>query len=204
MNKNNTLKLLTLIITAGCGLQAYGKTEVGQMLKTAVQPTVSIEKTSAVENATVTNPNSGVHGGLQTVFTLQTNETDENYDYIMTSSITLNGDTVSAYGNNGCIVFAHTTDFPTLSAVNNAKSGGSNNPNVIAYPVTVEVTSPMTSEYNLNHATYGACYVINVNESNGGTVTHSVGTTPIPNTFDVTRDSAGIYKAVVTFSAIAK
>jgi hypothetical protein len=141
---------------------------------------------------------------LKSVFTLQTSGTDSDFDFIVTSSVNIDGGTVSAYGKNESIIFAHTTHLPTLDAVNNAKNWSANNNNVITYPLNVSVESPMSVVHKPTHGTYGDCYVVKVNGGTGGKVTNTVSGTPISNTYDVTGDEAGYYQAVITFTAFGK
>lgn len=212
MNKTNKLKLLILIIAAGlCSIEAYGDTEVEQMLQTSVQPAVAISKsTGSIENGTI-NAETGVHTGLRSVFTLQTNGTDDEYDFIVTSAVQTQAGSVSAYGMDGIILFGNETDLPTESAIEDAKIGGGNNKNVIAYPVTATITTvnaaagdPMTVEFQQNHGIYGDCYVVKVNNNSEGSLEHLVGTTPVGKTYGIGQDAAGTYKATVTFTAVSK
>lgn len=205
MNKKYTIKLLILIMTAGlCGTQVYGNTEVEQVLQTSVQPAVAISNsTASIENGEI-NPETGIHSGLRSVFTLQTNGNDDNYDFIVTSAIQAEAGNVSAYGTDGSLLFGNTTELPTESAISDAKIGGKNNKNVIAYPVTATITAPMTVEYQPSYGLYGDCYVVKVNNTSEGTLQHVVGTSPVANTFIIGQDAAGTYKATVTFTAVSK
>ena len=205
MKTSNYVTFLILLITAAVGAgKAYGYAEAETSVYTDVQPTVAIsKKTSSIEN-TSANGMTGVHSGLQSVFSIQTNGNDDSYDIIMTSSIPVDGGSVSAYGNGGCILFANTLPSPTTAAIEDAKTGGSNNKNVIAYPVTVSTTNPMTAEFQKNYGVYGDCYVVKVNNGTEGTVTHIVGQTPISGTYNIGQDPAGTYQAVVTFTAVSK
>ena len=205
MKTSNYVTFLILLITAAVGAgKAYGYAEAETSVYTDVQPTVAISKeTSSIEN-TSANGMTGVHSGLQAVFSIQTNGNDDSYDFIMTSSIPVDGGSVSAYGNGGCILFANTLTSPTAAAIEDAKTGGSNNKNVIAYPVTVSTTNPMTAEFQKNYSVYGDCYVVKVNNGTEGTVTHIVGQTPISGTYNIGQDPAGTYQAVVTFTAVSK
>mgnify|MGYP001514603458 CR=1 FL=1 len=87
-------------MTASLGaVKAYGYAEAEQSVLTDVQPAVAIEKqTSSIENASA-NGETGAHTGLQSVFSIQTNGTDSDYDFIITSKILTDGGEVSAYGN---------------------------------------------------------------------------------------------------------
>lgn len=185
-------------------VKAYGDVEAEQSVDTTVQPAVAIEKqSSSIETGSV-NPQTGVSTGLSSIFSVQTNGTDDNYDFIITSKILTDSDSVSAYGQDGSLLFAHTLAAPTLSAIEDAKAGGSNNKNVIAYPVTAVGTDPITVEFEQDYGIYGDCYVVKVNNGTEGTVTHTVGQNPIAGTYNIGQDQAGTYQAVVTFTAVAK
>ena len=192
--------------TVLCGTTSYADTEENLILRTTVSPTVSIEKSAAsIENGSV-NPQTGVHGGLQSVFTLQTNGTDDDYDFVMTSSILKEGGATSGYGydrgGNVTLLFSNVDYLPSDSDVADAKICGNNNKNIIAYPVTVTVTSPAEAIYNSGHGTYGDCYVIKLRSlSDTATVTQMVGTTPAQGAYKIGQDNAGTYKATVTFTA---
>lgn len=205
MNKNNSIKLfIFLVITLTCVIKTYGSTEAEQSIQTAVQPAVAVEKSlSSIEKATA-DPKDGTHTGFSSVFNLQTNGTDDNYDFIISSKILTADGEVSAYGNNGQILFAHTLALPLVSAVNDAKVGGNNNKNVIAYPVTATVTEPMSINFANNYKTYGDCYVVKVNSAQEGTITHSVNQTPVSGSYSIAQDQAGEYKVTVYFTTVSK
>ena len=204
MNKKQTTKLIILIIAAIGGTNVYSATQVEQRVLSSVQPAVSIEKSAtSVESGNV-NPQTGVIDKvLSSVFTLQTNGTDSDYDFIITSSIAAEGGSVSAYAENGALLFGNISQYPTAAAITDAKSGGSNNKNVIAYQVTANVTTPMTIEYKNGYGKYGDCYVIKVNESNGGSITHILNQNPMPGSYSI-QDQSGTYKSTVTFTAVSK
>ena len=205
MNNKQTLKLLILITTALTGaVKAYGYAEAEQSLQTDVQPAVAIEKLSSSKETGTVNPETGAHDGLSSVFSIQTNGSDEDYDFVVTSKIMTEGGEVSGYGNNGIILFGHTLAMPTSAAIEDAKTGGNNNKNVIAYPVTTAITNPMTIQFQNNYGIHGDCYVVKVNGGTEGTVTHNVGQNPVAGTYSVGQDQAGAYQAVVTFSAVSK
>lgn len=187
-----------------CTVKAYGYAEAEQPISTAVQPSVSIEKQSTSIEAATADAQTGTHTGLQSVFSIQTNGDDEDYDFIVTSKILTEGGEVSAYGNNGCILFGNTFTTPTAEAIENAKNGGNMNKNVIAYPVTTAITEPMTVDFEQNYGLYGDCYVVKVNGGSEGTLTHTVGQTPVSGTYNIGQDPAGTYQTVVTFTAISK
>ena len=193
--------LMTAAIAAG---SSYGYSEAEQSIQTTVQPAVAIEKlSSSIENGTV-NPQTGVHTGLKSVFSLKTNGNDDDYDFIINSRIITEDGEVSAYGQNGSILFAHTLALPSQSAIEDAKIGGNNNKNVIAYPVSAVVTTPMEVNYQSNFSNYGDCYVVKVNSATDGTVTHTVNPNPVSGTYNITQDQAGTYKSTVYFTAVSK
>ena len=206
MKKQKLLNILILVTTVLVGtVKAFGYAEVEQMVNTSVQPAVAIEKTSSSENGTI-NPETGVHEGLSASFTLKTNGTDENYDFIVGAKInTIDGE-VSGYTSGGALLFANTTTLPTTSAVNNAKIGNTDNRNVIAYPITMNITTPMEVSYDNTRITDEGkgCYIVKVKTANEGTLTQTVGTTPVSETYAVGQDEAGTYKATVYFTAVSK
>lgn len=205
MNKKDLSKLLIFLMTVTLVTgKSYGDTDAVQTYETAVQPTVAIEKQSSSQEGGSINPETGDHTGLRSDFLIQTNGNDDNYDFIVTSTIQANGRQYSAYGNNGCILFANIDNEPTEAAIENAKVAGTSNANVIAYPVLTAITSPMNVTYMSGYGTYGDCYVIKVNNTAEGTFSHTVKTSPVPNTFSQTLDTAGVYKTTVTFTAISK
>lgn len=195
--------LMTVTIVTG---RAYAETQADQTILTSDPPTVSITKLpESNEQATLSIENDGVVSGepMFASFLLQVNGTDSDYDFIVTSSAQVEGGTISAYGDNGCIVFTNIDKLPTEGAVNDAKAGGSNNPNAIAFPVTVNIPT-MTVNYQKNYSNYGDCYVVLVGDSNEATLRHEIGTAPYGNTYNKTLDSAGTYQAIVTFTAFGK
>lgn len=196
--------LIFLASVTLCTVKAYGYAEAEQSVSTTVQPSVAIEKMASSIETGVVNAETGAHGGLQSVFSLMTNGTDEDYDFIVTSKILTSGGEVSAYGNNGCILFGHTLSTPTAEAIQNAKTGGRDNRNVIAYPVTATITDPMSVSFNNDYGVYGDCYVVKVNGGTEGTLTHIVGQSPVSGTYSVGQDEAGTYQATVTFTAVSK
>lgn len=205
MNRRILSKLFILLIAAvpTVGI-SYGYSEAEQSIQTTVQPAVAIEKlSSSVETGTV-NPQTGVHTGLKSVFSIKTNGTDDDYDFIVTSSINTENGEVSAYGQDGAILFAHTLTLPTESAAEDAKNGGNNNRNVIAYPVSAVITNPMEVSYRSNYGTHGDCWVVKVNSETDGTLTHTVSPNPVSGTYNITQDQAGTYKSVVYFTAVSK
>lgn len=185
--------------------KAFGYAEVEQAVTLSVQPAVSIQKTISTENGTI-NPRTGAHTGLNASFSLQTNGTDDDYDFIIGSKIqAADGNEVSAYTDNGALLFGNTTSLPSISAINDAKQGGKDNSNVIAYPLEMVTTNSMEVTYQASKTTDEGtgCYVILAKDAQEGTVTQTVGATPITDTFSFA-DEAGVYKSTVYFTAISK
>ena len=125
MKKHNLLISLILVTTVLTStVKAFGYAEVEQAVSLSVQPAVSIQKTVSMENGTI-NPRTGTHTGLNASFSIQTNGTDDDYDFIIGSRIqAADGNEVSAFTNNGALLFGNTTSLPSISAINNAKQGG--------------------------------------------------------------------------------
>ena len=147
---------------------------------------------------------NGTHTGLSTVFTLQTNGGDDHFDYIITSSIITEEGQVSAYGNDGRLLFAHMTVPPTASAVSNAKSGSGMSKNVFAYPTIASATGGIQTEFKTNYKDYGNCYAIFVQKAKAADITHTVQGTPSANTYEVGIDEAGNYKSTIMFTIVSK
>ena len=208
--KKQITKLLILsffLLTAAIDVKA--STKVGLKLQTIVNPSISIEKSSQSRESGTLNVATGIiESPMQSVFTLQTNESDENYDFVITSAVQKNGGTDSAYGLSGTtptLLFTNTANLPSDSDIINAKQGGTFNRNVIAYPVNVILTnSTMTSQFQQNYRTYGDCFVIKVNGTTGGTIVHNLNQNPVNGTYKIGQDAAGTYSSTVTFTAVSK
>lgn len=206
MKKHSLLISLILVTAVLFGTEkAFGYAEVEQAVTLSVQPAVSIQKTVSMENGTI-NPRNGIHTGLNASFILQTNGTDDDYDFIVGAKIqTDEGKEVSAFTDNGALLFGNTTTLPNISAIDDAKQGGKDNGNVIAYPVEMAVTKPMEVSYHVDKVTEEGtgCYVVLVNGASEGTLTQTVGTNPVTDSYSFA-DGAGSYKSVVYFTAISK
>ena len=201
--KNNLVKILILIICLTFGQNVFADTEEDVVVVTNVPYTASLTKKSSNNSASV-NPATGTHTGLSTVFTLQTNGGDEHFDYIINSYIDIDGDRVSAFGNDGRLLFAHETRLPSSTAVENARTGSDSSKNVFAYPSSVTTTGGMTSSFHTNYKEYGNCFVILANDSESGDVTHTVSGTPCTGTYEVGLDESGSYKSVIQFTITSK
>ena len=202
MNKK-FIKTLISLICLMFAQNVYAEVEESVIVVTNVPYEASLTKKSSTNSATV-DPATGVHSGLSTVFTLQTNGGDDHFDYIIKSYIDIDGDRVSAYGDDGRLLFAHETVPPTLAAVNNAKSGISPSKNVFAYPTQVNTTGGIRSEFKTNYKEYGNCYAIFIGKARSTDVTHTVQGTPKANTYQSGLDQSGTYKSTIEFTIVSK
>ena len=186
-------------------VKAYGYTETEQAVITSVQPSVAIAKTVSSETGSI-QPLSGQHSGLSASFSLKTNGTDDDYEFILGSTITTIDGEVSAYTETGALLFANTTSLPSTSAVENAKIGGNDNRNVIAYPLTMTITEPMAVSYSEDKTVDNGvgCYLIKVNAGAEGILTQIVGQSPLANSYSIGQDESGSYKSTVYFTAVSK
>lgn len=197
-----------MIVTMGIIPQSYADTRTRLRLMSNVLSSVSIQKeASSAETGTLNVATGVLDNQMTSVFTLQTNLTDDDCDYIITSSVNTDSGAVSGYGYAGgpTLLFTNSNNLPSGADVSNAKAGSGINKNVIAYPVTVQLgNANMSSSFDSANATYGNCFVILVNGETNGRVTHTVNTNPVPNTYKTTHDTAGNYTATVTFTAVSK
>lgn len=203
MKKHNLLTFLILVTAVLTStVKAFAYTEVGQTIVLSAQPAVSVKKISANESGII-DASYGTHEGMSSSFLLQTNGTDEDYDFIVGSDLVIGEGTYPGLTKNGNLIFANTTINPTTDAINDAIQEGNKNPNVIVYPLTVEVTSPMTVDFG-EHATKGNCYLIKVNNQNQGTILQTVGGSPVAGTYLLGVDQMGSYKATVYITVVSK
>ena len=205
MKKLNLLTTLILVMTALTSAgKAFATAGLEQTINLSVQSAVAIEKTTSKESGTV-NSSTGSHEGLNASFKIQTNGLDTNYDFIVGAYITTATGNVSAYGSNESILFGNTTVFPTMTAVDDARIAGTNNPNVIAYPMVFNISDPMDITFDDSKATEEGigCYVVKINTAQEGTLTQEIGKNPVNNTYSMA-DLAGSYKCTVYFTAISK
>ena len=201
--KNKLIKTLILLICLTFTNCVFADVEEEVVVVTNVAYTASVTKKASTESVTM-NPVNGSHTGLSTVFTLQTNGGDDHFDYIITSQIDTEGGLVSGYGNDGRLLFAHTTVPPTSGAVSNAMTGTGKSKNVFAYPTRTDCTGGIHSEFIPNYKTYGNCYAITMGKAVSTDVTHTVQGTPCANTYEVGIDEAGDYKATIMFTIVNK
>lgn len=198
--------LLTLIYCNVC----FGATTFQQTLKTTVPASVSV---TAINTAAATGTINAVGGNSSSPaasFRLQTNGTDTNYTYVVQAKLlTSGGAQANAYvqiGGNVYILLGNNSSahYPTSAAVSNIKGGTpsvANNANVIAYPITNKLTN-LSSATLTNSTTYdGLCYIVKTGNSKDGSLVQTVGAAPLANTYSISNDRAGVYQAVVTFTA---
>lgn len=207
------LKRLLILVILICFTQtAYGATFV-QTIQTTVPAAVNVTAINPSLAQGTINAQTGISSSPAASFRLQTNGADTNYDYVVTANVLATGGTnVNAYaqistqpyiilGNNS------PTLYPTTAATNNIKGGSptaANNANAIAYPITNTLTNLSSATLTTN-ATYGGlCFIVKTGTSRNGTIVQTVGASPLANTYSFLNDTAGVYQAVVTFSANRK
>ena len=213
MKNTNVLKsLLIFSLLALCAGRGYADGEVPDEIQLNSELTVSITKGSSSHESGTIDVTTGVNsGGVVSYFDIETNGTDDDYDFYLTSTFPIDGTACSGYfgdakAGTGYILLGNTAvgHKPTEDAVSKAKTGVKGNKNVIAYPVTISTSGNMDYDYNSSHATYGSCYKITLNGDSEGTVTHRIGTSPAVNTYEPYYDAAGTYQATITLTAISK
>ena len=214
MKKQNLLKFNILVIAVlFTTAEAFSATSVVETLTVSSPPTVAITKNSTSVETGQVNPVNGSHAGLNASFNIVTNGTDDDYTFIVGSKITSYGNTeVSAYTNDGTgLLFGRVGEeehLPTTESIENAKSGGNDNPNIIVYPISsMTIDSPMTVNYDPaqenNENSFG-CYVVKVNGGTEGTLKQVIGGSAMNDSYNISQDMAGSYKTTVYFTAISK
>lgn len=188
----------------------YAATNFQQTITTTVPAAVNVTAINTAAAQGTINPSTGNSSSPAASFRLQTNGTDANYTYVMQASLlTTGGTNVNAYAqvsSQGYILLGNNSPslYPTTAAVNNIKGGtpsAAGNPNVIAYPVTNTLNNLGSATLTNNPAYGGLCYIITKGTSSDGTIAQTLGAAPLANTYSLNNDRAGIYQAVVTFSA---
>ena len=204
MRKEIITKILLILMVIGFSLEAYADTQADLVFKTSVPRATSIKKLLRGAAPISVNPENGAltGGTLAAEFELDSNVTDESQKFVMTATINTQSGIVPAYDSSGNLLFANTTILPSSTDVSEALSHSGNNCNVVVYPITVTTTSPIEHEFTTGHATYGNCYIIDINGAETGTVTQTVNSSPVANTYSNTRDTAGTYRATITLTAI--
>ena len=203
------LPLMSLVVLASPN--AFGLAELTQDLITNIPSSISLNAINQDASSGDINPLNGViNRNLSVSFEILTNGDDANYDYILSSSIaSFEGDTISAYYKNGaqdCLALANTFNKPTLASINNLKSltpAKNKNENIIGYPLhnIIQNLESITMQDSQEHK--GMYYLIKVGDNQAGFVSQQLETKPLLNTYSYL-DTAGLYQAVITLSAIRK
>ena len=201
MKREIITKLLLIILSSTLVTKVYADAQANLVFKTSVPKASKIIKLSS-GSPVVANPENGtISGTLSSIFELDSNDTENTNEFVITSSVETSSGTISAYDYWGNIAFTNSEALPTASQVNEGLTHTGDNPNVIVYPVTI-TASPFTSTFQPGYKTYGYCYRINLNGETEGTVTHSINSTPISGTFHRTKDTSGVYKATITITSV--
>ena len=192
------------------GNVCFGATTFQQTLTTTVPASVNVTAINTGAATGTINASTGNSSSPSASFRLQTNGADTNYTYVVQAKLLVSGgNQQNAYvqiGGLGYILLGNNspTNYPTPASVNNITSGtptASNNANVIAYPVTNTLTnlSSITLTNNPNYG--GLCYIVKTGTAKDGTLVQTIGAIPLANTYSNLNDRAGVYQAVVTFTA---
>ena len=200
--KKSLIKILIPMICLMAGNSVFADYEEDVLVVTNVPYTAELQITSSSGPVTI-DPITGAHSGLSTVFTLQSNGGDEHFDYIIKSYVDVGGDRISAYGDDGRLLFVHTTNPPTTSAVSNAKTGTLPNKNVFAYSTEI-ARSGVRPVFKINYKDYGNCYAIFLDGAVSTGIRHNVSGTPSANTYEMSVDEAGTYKSTIEFTIVSK
>lgn len=191
--------------------KAFGLAEFQQTIQTVVPSAVDVSSINTSTASGTINPETGISSAPYATFQIQTNGSDDKYDYILTAKVnTSDSAQVNAYSQNGATVYlllGNVTNLPTSSAINDIKTNSptlANNKNVIAYPITNTLTNLSSATLTNNAAYGGLCYVIKTGSNQKGTIRQAIGTTPMSNTYSAIIDTAGTYQAVLTLSANRK
>ena len=202
MKKLNLLKSLIMVMAVLLSTgKAFCEATAVQQVRTVVQPTVAVEKTSEPESGSINPSLAGESTILTSSFKLQAN--DEKTFFVVYSRIQVEGgQTVSAFDLSGNLMFANTSILPTTADANNARASVAGNANIIVYPFELSGENIDTSFTKSDE--YKECYKVTLEDPlTTGNLTQTVGGTPITNTFS-TRDKAGTYQATVYVSAVSE
>lgn len=206
--KIKKLYINLIFILCICQSQAFAVQTLTETIVTNVPGVVRITPTSTSTTGTI-NPLNGVNTGISSQFSILTNGTDSNYDYILTGTLQIQGaQTANAYFQKNAINYLILGNnapnlLPTLASVNNIKTTPSqnNNPNAIAYPITNTLTNFTTITYANDPLYGGACFKVKTGATHNGVVKETVGTAPLAGTYYYGEDKPGTYEAVVQLTA---
>lgn len=188
----------------------FGAATFQQTLTTTIPAAVNVTAINTAAAAGTINASTGNSSSPSASFRLQTNGADTNYTYVVQAKLlTSGGNQTNAYaqiGGTGYILLGNnsSSNYPTPAAVNNITGGtpaSANNANVIAYPITNTLTNLSSATLTNNTAYGGLCYIVKTGTSKDGTLTQTLGAGPLANTYSISNDRAGVYQAIVTFSA---
>lgn len=200
---------ITLIILASPSV--FGLAEFQHTIQTVVPSAVNVSSINTSAASGTINPETGISSAPYATFQIQTNGSDDKYDYVLTAKVnTSDSGNLNAYSQNGSVAYlilGNITNLPTTSAINDIKTNSptlTNNKNVIAYPIINTLTNLSSATLTNNAAYGGLCYVIKTGSSQNGTIKQAIGTIPMSNTYSAIIDTAGIYQAVLTLSANRK
>ena len=186
----------------------FGATTFQHTLTTTVPASVNVTAINSAAATGTIDASTGNSSSPSASFRLQTNGADTNYTYVVQAKVLVSaGNQQNAYaqiGGNGYILLGNNSTYPTPAAINNITGGtptSANNANVIAYPVANTLTNLASATLTNNPAYGGLCYIVKTGTSKDGTLKQTVGASPLANTYSISNDRAGVYQAVVTFSA---
>lgn len=199
------LSILCLLILSAP--YSYGATVLNGEIITNIPNTVKVTANSEIKTTTTINPENGTHTGLEAQFFIQTNATDQYFDFILSSKIeTVSGAKNAYFQNNGSpyIMLGNITGaYPSLESYNDIANGIlTSNPDIIAYPVlnSVSDTATITPTIYNNEL----CFAITIGTLQNIYVTQNVEGTPLGNTYTLKDDRTGTYETVLTLNAISK
>lgn len=186
---------------------SWGATECHQSLKRIVEPVVEISVLPS-QNGGAINSQNGLLAPTNVKFSLLTNSDENDYDFVLQASVkTSDNRNINAYfkkNSSGYIVLANAAHKPSSKSVENIKSipsRTSDNPNAIAY--LLNTTSSAHGGVSLKSSgNYGGDYYeVNKGGNQLFMVSQTASGLPMSNTYSFESDRAGLYEAVITFSA---
>lgn len=204
------MRIKILLLSLLFGNVCFGATTFQQTLTTTVPASVNVTAINTAAATGTINASTGNSSSPSASFRLQTNGADTNYTYVVQAKLlTSGGAQTNAYaqiGGTGYILLGNNFpgNYPTTTAISNITGGtpsAANNANVIAYPLT-NTLSNLASATLTNNPTYGGlCYIVTTGSSKNGTLVQTLGAAPLSNTYSTANDRAGVYQAIVTFTA---
>lgn len=192
---------MVIAVLFGTVDKAFCEATAVQASYTLVRSTVAVENSPILVGGDINPSLEGDATVLSSSFDLKAN--DEKTFFVVYSRIQIDGDqTVSAFDENGNLLFANTSRLPQTSDVASAKAGLAGNANVIVYPFNLKGEN--IEVLYTDSETYKECYKVTLqNPLETGVLNQTVGGAPIPNTFS-TRDEKGTYSATVYVNAVTE